>query len=210
MPNVSSYTLSATEIQRTTFGCCTWITWCQNGTLSPRPLGPYRARRRSQISCANSLRRSGGVARIISTAAFTGMASDWPFMLNTAVSHAPRLAAPSPAGLYCTVSRPILARRSVFAQRTLQLRHVQRRLAGSPCSSWPSRWPISMFRRLPQSAQIRVPGGGLALARYRSALSVTVSLRQRRPPAGQVSPGRLRPRLRPLRTRCPGLNRACH
>jgi len=104
-----------------------------------------------------------------------------------------------PAGLYCTVSRPIPARRSVFAQRTLQRQHVQRRLAGSPCSSWPSRWPISTLRRLPQRMQIRGPGGAEAWARYRSALSVTVSLRQRRPSAGWVSPGPGPPLLpRPL------------
>ena len=124
------------------------------------------------------------------------MASEAPRMDMTAVSHWPRLVAPLPAGLYCTVSRPIPVRRSVFAQRTLQLRQVQRRLAGSPCSSWPSACPTSTLRLEPHRAQVRGPGGGQALARYRSALSLTTSLRQRCPSAGWVSPTLRRPRPR--------------
>jgi|GEM_PF-3831161 len=46
-----------------------------------------RWRRISQISFANCDRRSGGVARIISTAAAVSIASDLPFMDKTAVSH---------------------------------------------------------------------------------------------------------------------------
>lgn len=199
----------------------------QNGTVPARPEEPYRWRRFCQICSANSLRFSGGVARIISTAAVTGIASDSPRMDRTAVSHCPRLAAPLSAGLYCRVSLPIPARRSVFAQRTLQLRQVHRRLAGSPCSSWPSAWPISTLRRLPHKAQTGSPGGGRRLARYRSARSLIwrVSLRLACPPAGRVSPGRhpcrRRPRRRrpgrrrpgrrrPHRPQCPTQNRACH
>ena len=66
----------------------------QKGTPSLRPVEPYRARRISQIARANWLRRSGGVARIISTAAPTDIAWDCPFMLVTAVNHWPTDSAP--------------------------------------------------------------------------------------------------------------------
>src|SRR5262249_958405 len=46
------------------------------------------------ISSANADRCSGGVARIIPTAAGTLIASDSPLMLSTAVSHWPRDCAP--------------------------------------------------------------------------------------------------------------------
>jgi hypothetical protein len=80
------------------FGTC----WAQKGT----PVSVPCSRRLCQISRANWLLLSGGVARIISTAAGTVMASDSPFMDMTAVSHWPKLWAPSAAGLYCRVPSP--------------------------------------------------------------------------------------------------------
>src|ERR1700689_562954 len=53
------------------------------------------------------------------------MSLDWPFLLVTAVRHCPSVFAPSDAGVYCRVFRPMPARRRVFAQSTLQLRQVQ-------------------------------------------------------------------------------------
>ena len=53
------------------------------------------------------------MARIIATAASTGMAVDSPFMLVTAVSHWPNDLAPSDVGLYCRVRLPSPA----FAER---------------------------------------------------------------------------------------------
>src|SRR5947209_8634669 len=67
----------------------------QNGTSRSVP----RSQRRSQMSLANADLLSAGVARIISTAAGTLIASDSPFMLITAVNHWPKLLAPLP-GLY--------------------------------------------------------------------------------------------------------------
>lgn len=67
--------------------------------------------------------------------AATGIAVDSPFILVTAVSHWPNDFAPPDDGLNWRVSLPRPAWRSEFAQRTLQLRHVQMRLRGSPCSS---------------------------------------------------------------------------
>jgi hypothetical protein len=122
---------------------------------------------------AKVVRRLGGVARIISTASATLMASDSPFIANTAVTHCPSVWAPPAAGLYCRVALPMPARRSVFPHRTLQPLHVHSRFAGDVSSSWPLIWPISTVRVDPQSAQIRGPGGGHALARYRNARSLS-------------------------------------
>jgi hypothetical protein len=57
------------------------------------------ALRRTQISRANADRLAGGVARIIATAAGTLISEDSPFMLITAVSHAPKDSAPELSGL---------------------------------------------------------------------------------------------------------------
>ena len=76
-------------------------------------------------------------------------------------------------GLNCRVFRPKPARRSLFAQSTLQLRQVQNRLCRVLFSSWPSICPTSTFSAAPQRLHIGEPGGGQALARYRRALSVT-------------------------------------
>jgi hypothetical protein len=67
------------------------------------------------------------------------------------------------AGLYWRVFRPMPARCSAFAHRTLQLRQVQKRLCGTVFSSWPSTWPTSTVRVAPHSAQVREPGGLQAL-----------------------------------------------
>src|SRR5580698_10248385 len=97
------------------------------------------------------------------------MSLDSPLMLVTAVSHWPRDGAPAPLPalvvLYCRVFLPMPARRSAFAQSTLQLRHVHMRLCRAVFSSCPSTWPTSTARVAPHRAQIREPGGGQAFAR---------------------------------------------
>jgi len=173
----------------------------QNGGFLPWLRAVPYSRRLRQISVANWERRSGGVARIIPTAAATGMTEDSPFMLVTAVSHWASDLAPLAAGLNCRVTRPIPTARRVFPQRTLQERQVQIRFAGDKSSSCPFTCPTSIpaFLR-PQNAHCRGLGGGHAFARRRNALSVTCSLRHRCAHAGRVSPSR-RPLRRPLRLR---------
>ena len=159
-------------------------------------------RRRRQISAANWERLSGGVARIISTAAATGITVDSPFMLVTAVSHWPNDFAPCVDGLNCRVNLPRPAARSVLPQRTLQERHCHTRFAGAESSSWPLIWPMSIRPELPpQNAHCFGSGGGQARALRRNARSVTCSLRHFCAHAGRVSPS-LRLcllRLHPLR-----------
>jgi len=135
----------------------------QNGT-SPALLSVPCARLFRQISFANRLRASGGVAWVIATAASTGITFDSPFMLVTAVNHWPSVFAPSICGLYWRVFLPIPARRSAFAQSTLQLRQVQNRLCWAVFRSSPSTCPTSMVRVPPQRQQRLSPGGGQAFA----------------------------------------------
>jgi len=190
-PSLHHNTLSATEIQRTTFGCCTWITWCQNGTLSPRPLGPYRARRRSRFPGANSLRRSGGVARIIHCGLHDGMASDWPFTAQHGGQ--PRAQARRALAGGIVLYREPADFGTPERVRTTDIATPARpeELAGSPCSSWPSRWPISCFRRLPQSAQDTSSRRRGWRWRDTGAPISDRFLTPAPPPAGQVSPWRL-------------------
>jgi hypothetical protein len=160
-----------------------------------------RRLRIAQISRAKRDRCSGGVAWISETASDTLMVPpESPLMLITAFIHCPRVSAPF-AGLYWRVGLPSPARLSACAQRTLQDRHVQMRFRGALFSSWPSTCPTSTLRFLPHNAQMRSPGGGQRVARYRWARSVTSAAflrqfcEQRRAIA---SPGRrLRNRRRP-------------
>ena len=125
---------------------------CQKGGSPVCRLSVPCFRRLRQISAANLERLSGGVARIISTAAATGITVDSPFMLVTAVSHWPNDFAPCVVGLNCRVNLPSPAARSVFPQRTLQERHCHMRFAGAESSSWPlicrCRFVRSGFRRM--------------------------------------------------------------
>jgi len=91
------------------------------------------------MSWANVERRSGGVARIISTAAGTVIADDSPFIERTAVSHWPKLLAPVSAALNCRVRRPRPARFSAAPMVVLQLRQAHAKFARSVFSSRPSR-----------------------------------------------------------------------
>jgi hypothetical protein len=169
----------------------------QKGTIPSRP----RRLRIPQISRANRDRCPAGVARIIETASGTLIVPpESPFMLITAFIHWPRVSAATD-GLYWRVGLPSPARLSVFAQRTLQTRHVQMRFWGALSSSWPFTCPTSTLRFLPHKAQMRSPGGGQRSARYRSARSVTstASLRQFCPHRRAVVSPRRRPRHRRIR-----------
>lgn len=97
-----------------------------------------RLRRRSHISWANSDRRSGGVARIIATAAAVLISADSPFIALTAVSHCARFLAPCALGLNCRVLRPSPARAICTPARVLQDRHAHIRFPAWMFSSWPS------------------------------------------------------------------------
>jgi hypothetical protein len=78
------------------------------------------------------------VALIISTAAGTVIASDSPFMLITAVSHWPRLLAPSDSGgLNWRVRLPIPARLKTIPSLVLQARQFQIRFSAELSRSSP-------------------------------------------------------------------------
>jgi len=146
----------------------------QNGVRRSVP----RSRRMRQISRANSERRAGGVAWMTSTAAAGSIASDWPFIASTAVTHCASVRAPSRAGLRWCVRTPKPARFITTPTLVLQERQAQARLRGALLCSFPSTWCTSTLRVEPQNTQTRGPTGAHSglFARYRAARSVTVAV----------------------------------
>jgi len=125
-------------------------------TLSPRPPDRTGAAALPDFLC-ESLRRSGGVARIISIG-LHGHGVRLALHAQHAVQHAPRLAAPR-RGIVLYRSRPILARRSVFAQRTFATPARPEEIGRFAVFLMAVEVAISMFVGSQERADT-VPGGG--------------------------------------------------